>query len=376
MFIFLFSILLLFPMESSAWGFYAHKRINRLSVFCLPPEMVGFFKYHIDFVTENAVNPDKRRYAVLGEAEKHFIDLDAYGDSAVYKLPRYWQQALEKYPEEELREKGIGPWNVYHTKILLTEAMKRKDPKAILRLAADLGHYIGDMHVPLHTTKNYNGQLTNQYGIHGFWESRIPELLSEDYDFFVGKADYLRSPQIEIWNTLAQTHAALDSVLSFEKTVSARFAEDKKYTFEERGGINTRQYSREFTLAYHQALGGQVERQMRRAVKMVADFWYTAWIDAGQPDLNDLIENKLDIDEEKFEKNEKLKVREHEGGTIAQTSNFSEKPYALCTHHYFDFRLFDFYSSSSIGLLAISLTFGCSIHNPIGRKTKRKNSPA
>lgn len=321
MIILFLSIVILSSQKSQAWGFYAHKRINRLSVFSLPPEMIGFFKYHIDVMTENAVNPDKRRYAVLGEAEKHFIDLDAYGDSAVHKLPRYWQQALEQYTEAELRTKGIGPWNVYHTKILLTEAMKRKDPKAILRLAADLGHYIGDMHVPLHTTKNYNGHLTNQYGIHGFWESRIPELLSEDYDFFVGKADYLRSPQIEIWNTLAQTHAALDSVLSFEKTISSRFPEDKKYTFEERGGINTRQYSREFTLAYHQALGGQVERQMRRAVKMVADFWYTAWIDAGQPDLDGLIQNKLDIDPEKFDRNEKLNVREHEGGLALHDAN-------------------------------------------------------
>lgn len=319
--LFFLSVVMLGCQNGYAWGFFAHKRINRQSVYSLPPEMIGFFKYHIDFITENAVNPDRRRYAVIGEAEKHFIDLDAFGDSAVFKLPRYWQQALEQYSEAELRSKGIGPWNVYHTKILLTEAMKRKDPKAILRLAADLGHYIGDMHVPLHTTKNYNGQLTNQYGIHGFWESRIPELLSEDYDFFVGKADYLRNPQIEIWNTLAQTHAALDSVLSFEKTISTRFPEDKKYTFEERGGINTRQYSREFTLAYHQALGGQVERQMRRAVKMVADFWYTAWVDAGQPDLNALVNNRLDLDLEKFERNEKLNVREHEGGLALHDAN-------------------------------------------------------
>jgi hypothetical protein len=43
-----------------------------------------------------------------------------------------------------------------------------------------LGHYIGDAHVPLHTTSNYNGQKTNQHGIHGLWESRIPEQLFDE----------------------------------------------------------------------------------------------------------------------------------------------------------------------------------------------------
>lgn len=306
--IFIFSI-----PELGAWGFFAHRRINRLAVFSLPPEMIGFFKSNIEFITENAVNPDRRRYAVIGEAEKHFLDADAYGDSAVYTLPRYWNQALEKFTEEELRQHGIGPWNAYHTKIQLTEAFKKKDTKAILRLSADIGHYIADINVPLHTTKNYNGQLSNQYGIHAFWESRVPELLSDDFDFFVGKAEYLEKPQFEAWDAIIVAHMALDSVLNFEKTLTKSFAEDKKYSYEERGGISTKVYSRDFTIAYNNLLSGQVERQMRKSIKMIADFWYTAWIDAGQPDLNSLLKNPIELEEEKIENPKSLKVREHEG---------------------------------------------------------------
>lgn len=306
--IFIFSI-----PELGAWGFFAHRKINRLAVFSLPPEMIGFFKSNIDFITENAINPDRRRYAVNGEAEKHFLDADAYGDSAVYTLPRYWNQALEIFTEEELRAHGIGPWNAYHTKIQLTEAFKRKDTKAILRLSADLGHYIADINVPLHTTKNYNGQLTNQYGIHAFWESRVPELLSDDFDFFVGKAEYLEKPQLEAWDAIIVAHLALDSVLNFEKSLTESFSEDKKYSYDERGSISTKVYSRDFTIAYNNMLSGQVERQMRRSVKMISDFWYTAWIDAGQPDLNSLLKNPIELEEEKLENSKPLKVREHEG---------------------------------------------------------------
>ena len=75
-------------LEGGAWGFFAHQRINRLAVFTLPPEMLGFYKYHIAYLTQNAVNPDQRRYAVEGEAPRHYIDADAYGDSALYRLPR------------------------------------------------------------------------------------------------------------------------------------------------------------------------------------------------------------------------------------------------------------------------------------------------
>jgi hypothetical protein len=46
-----------------------------------------------------------------------------------------------------------------------------------------------------------------------------------------------------------------------------------------------RVYSREFSQAYHRRLNGQVERQLRYAARLIGAFWYTAWVDAGQPDL-------------------------------------------------------------------------------------------
>src|SRR5690606_37080554 len=117
------------------WGFYAHSLINRLAVFSLPEEMIGFYKPQIQYITENAVNPDRRRYAVEGEAEKHFIDLDYYGDSALYILPKYWNEAVEKFTEDSLRLNGIGPWSAYFTFLNLTKAFETKNSEVILRLS-------------------------------------------------------------------------------------------------------------------------------------------------------------------------------------------------------------------------------------------------
>ena len=291
------------------WGFYAHSLINRQAVFSLPPEMMTLYKSEIEFITEKAVNPDRRRYAVVGEAEKHYIDLDHYGDSALYMLPKYWPEAIGKFPEDSLRAHGIGPWSAYLTFLSLTKAFEQKNKAAILRLSADLGHYLGDLNVPLHTTKNYNGQLSGQDGIHGFWESRVPELLAKDYSFWVGKAEYVEKPQLAIWDAVEAAHAMVDSVLRIEKELTANFPTDQKFSYEERNGLTVRVYSRDFTSAYAQALDNQVERQMRKSIKMIADFWYTAWINAGQPDLRTL--DQMVIEEEKLTPDSRLKVRDH-----------------------------------------------------------------
>ncbi len=312
-------IFISFAEKKVIWGFYGHKQINRLAVFTLPPEMIGFYKHFVQEIKENAVNPDRRRYAVKNEAPRHYIDLDVYGDSALYKIPRYWKSAVKKYSEDTLLAYGVVPWHINLMKYSLTKAFENKDAAAILRLSADIGHYIADAHVPLHTTENYNGQLTNQLGIHGLWESRLPELFAEDYDFFVGKAKYVDKPQNTAWEIITASHLALDSVLSFEKQLTEKFGQGKKYSYEERGGINTRVYSREFSQAYHKMLNNMVERRMRSSINMVGSFWYTCWVDGGQPDL-DLLKNQYDGKNQfdlkkqiqKWRKNKVVKSRDHE----------------------------------------------------------------
>ncbi|WP_340152210.1 zinc dependent phospholipase C family protein [uncultured Marivirga sp.] len=302
-------------IRKANWGFFAHQKINRLAVFTLPPEMITFYKHHIQYITENAVNPDRRRYAVDYEAPRHYIDLDVYGDSAVYKMPRSWNDAVEKFTEDTLQAYGIVPWHVHFVTYQLTEAFKNNNAEDILRYSADLGHYIADANVPLHTTKNYNGQLTGQYGIHGFWESRLPELYSNEYDFFIGKAEYVDNTQFAIWNAVKDAHLALDSVFGFEKKLTEKMADDRKYSSELRGNVNVKVYSRDFSKAYHDLLNHQVERRMKNSIKMVGDFWFTAWVNAGQPDLDILIDERAIFSTEEFipqDKGEELRI--HESG--------------------------------------------------------------
>ncbi len=248
--------------------------------------MFSFYKNNIEFISEHAIDPDKRRYAVSEEGARHYIDLDHYGTYPFSELPHRWKEASDKFCEDSLNAHGIVPWHIQVMLARLTKAFKEKDVPGILKNSAEIGHYIADSHVPLHTSSNHNGQLTDQRGIHGFWESRVPELLADkEFDFFIGTAEYISDPLNYTWKRVLESGNATDSVLTFEKRLSLRFAPDKKYSFEDRNELTLRQYSSAYTIEYNKMLNGMIERRMRQSIFSVASFWYTAWVNAGEPQL-------------------------------------------------------------------------------------------
>ncbi|HEX5001021.1 MAG TPA: zinc dependent phospholipase C family protein [Bacteroidia bacterium] len=312
-------LLLLAPLNALPWGFWAHQEINRFAVFALPSPLFGFYKQYIGFVTSHATDPDKRRYAVEGEAACHFIDLDRYGKHPFDSIPQRWNDAVKIFGEDSLRAHGIVPWHIITELNRLTSAFKNHNLALILKYSSDIGHYIADAHVPLHCTANYNGQLTGQEGIHGLWESRVPELLGSEYDHFTGKGGYIDDPLKFVWGVLKQSYAAHDSVLQFESELTKHFPPQRKYAFETKGNTTVKTYSRAFAIAYDRALNGMAERRMQASILAVASFWYTAWVNAGQPDLNpesfsasaDSIEASAEREREQWKKG-KLKVRTHD----------------------------------------------------------------
>lgn len=262
--------------------------------------MMVLYKSNIDFITEHAVDPDKRRYAVAEEGARHFIDIDRYGTYPFDSLPRKWEEAVAKFSQDSLMANGIVPWWVQIMQRRLTNAFKQKDQVKILKLSAEIGHYIADAHVPLHACSNHNGQFTGQQGIHGFWESRVPELLADkEWNFFIGKAEYIKNPGVFIWERVLESAAAADTVLRYEKELDKKFPSDKKYAFENRNGVLVRQYSSAYSIAYNQLLKGMIERRMRQSIYAVASFWYTAWVDAGQPDLTKLSNKTFSEEDQK-----------------------------------------------------------------------------
>lgn len=276
-----------------SFGFFAHRTINRMAVFSLPPEMIGLYKHHIEFISERSIDPDKRAHAMEGEAPRHYIDIDHFGDDPFAAMPRRYNEAVEQFTEDTLMQYGVLPWHIATMMHRLTRAFSANDFDNILLLSAHLGHYIADACTPLHTTKYYNGRTPEERGIHALWESRLPELFSDAYTYFAGRAAYIESPLDRAWELIEISHLKVDSIYLVFDSLMIHFPADRIYAHEMRGQAFNRVYSQTFSDAFHGGLDGMVERQMRLAAKSAGDFWFTAWVNAGQPDLVSLQNNQI-----------------------------------------------------------------------------------
>ena len=283
-----------------SWGTWGHQHINNAAVFALPEGMRSFFYNHIDFITEESVIPDVRKYTINDKAEfaRHYIDMESFQASPADSLPQTMKAVNAKYDAKFLDKNGILPWYMMEVMQKLTKAFQDKKKAEILFLSADLGHYLGDANMPLHTSVNHDGQLTGQRGIHAFFESQLPEMFGSSYNFYTGDAVYIKDVQAETWRIVNESHKLADTMLLAEQRVKSGFDTSKIYQKDAAGNVVKNKYNQwvhsyEYAKAYHDALNGLVERQLRAAVASTANFWYTAWVNAGSPDLSTLDEPAL-----------------------------------------------------------------------------------
>jgi len=284
-FVYMIAIMVLM-VGLSSWGFLVHRTLHQLAIYSLPVPMQNYFHSAMPYLVENSTRPDNRRNTDKTEATKHFIDIEMFGPNAINEMPMDWEAAVAKYGEDSLKKYGWGPYNAIMQLEHLTNAFKTKNKDSILFYAADLGHYIGDLHVPLHTTANYDGQLTGQKGLHSLWESFIPDLQLETYSLYhPHKATYLKRPAEALWKDIRKTNALLPQLFANEKALSEKYTDATKYKMQMSYGKEIKMYSKAFAEDYATTLGPTINAQLILAADMIADFWYTAWVNAGKPNL-------------------------------------------------------------------------------------------
>lgn len=303
----LVAIVLVALVVCSGWGFLVHRTVHQLAIYQLPKGLQPFFYAQKEYLVKQSVRPDERRNSDSTEAAKHFIDFEAFGDSAAWKMPHNWSAAVQRYSKDSLLKYGYVPYQVMVVKGRLTEAFRQKNKDSILFYAADMGHYIADAHVPLHTSINYDGQLTGQKGLHSLWESVVPEIELSNYNLYSKhKAQYLKRPEERLWKAVQEAHVLLGDVFRQEKEATKEFTDSTKYRTQVRRGREVKSYTSAFAKAYNARLGTTVNEQLLKSSNLVADFWYTAWVDAGKPDLSSLV--KPMTEEEKAAYKQELKA--------------------------------------------------------------------
>ncbi len=282
-----------------AWGFLGHRVITQVAIYELPASMQAFYFRHMAELVRLSTAPDERRNQDPTEGPKHFIDMDHYSESAPFaKVPRVYDEAVDKFSADTLRKYGTVPWVVIETKNKLAAAFSERDTVGIIKYSAELSHYTADAFVPLHTTVNYDGQLSGQTGLHALWESQLPERFLLDYKLDGEEAKALKDPLASIWQVIQGSYGFLTATYDLESKLSKGFTPQTKYTFSHRFGKTQRRYSDAFADAYEKEVGGQVAFRLKGASPMVASMWLTAWQQGGRPDLDKLMATpKLSKDE-------------------------------------------------------------------------------
>jgi hypothetical protein len=116
------------------------------------------------------------------------------------------------------------------------EALKRPNPSPytldnIAYYSAILAHYVSDGHVPLHAVVNYDGQLTNQRGLHARWESDLFERFRSDLSGTPARPVPVANPRDFMFDVLLSSSRFMPDLLAADKAASAgrEFYDDAYY---------------------------------------------------------------------------------------------------------------------------------------------------
>lgn len=269
-------IALCLPTPAQAWGFEAHKTIAEHFISLLPAQLRPLFERRKAFIVERSVDPDLWRNLGFGEEPpNHFVDLDYYGKYPFSELPHDYDRAIQKFGREVVHEQGLLPWRTqeFYGKLQREfESLKRKSPPPyaadnIVLFAAVIAHYVSDGHVPLHAVVNYDGQLTNQHGIHSRWEAELFERHKTRIRIAPSAANPVTDPREAMFQTLLASHLLAEGVLqSDQKAAQGREFYDDGY-FD--------------ALAKNQL--SVLERRLNDSITAVAAFITGAWEQAGRP---------------------------------------------------------------------------------------------
>jgi hypothetical protein len=268
-------LLVLAPAPALAWGFEAHRFIMERAIALLPDPLRPLFEKHRALLVERSIDPDTWRSAgFTEEPPNHFLDLDweGYGKYPFRELPRHYADAVEKFGAARVHEMGTLPWRAeeYHGNLRRAFEQYARNQYGsfdILFFSATLGHYVGDAHVPFHAVWNYDGQRTNQHGIHYRFEGEL----------FVRYRDQLKLAPVPSKPIADIRNFIFDRLLEGTQLVPEILKADL-------AAIGNRDvYDDAYYAAFFGATRPVMERRLNESISAIAAGITGAWEAAGRP---------------------------------------------------------------------------------------------
>jgi len=249
------------------WGPTAHDIVETWAIPTLPSPLRSFFENNRQFLVEHANDADELMKEDRYERMRHYIYLDKYGLFPFPTLPHDYRRATEQYSSGRINRDGVLPWQIGEFSLRLTKAMKTGNWEEAKVDAVMLAHFVADAHDPLHTTQNYNGQLTRQTGLADRFEIRLPDRYSRFFVMHPEAAAKIDDPTEYAFQTCLEAHIWVDSIVWAD--------------------LRAREGLVDYTDAYYDQfyaqVGATVVSEINAAAHDAGSYWYTAWLNAGRP---------------------------------------------------------------------------------------------
>ncbi len=252
-----------------AWGGRANRLAVRWAVDTLPPSMRAYFNAQSNFLLAHVNDPTEWMQKDRYEQMRHYIFLDKYGLFPYLDLPHSYTSAVKKYGANKIKANGVLPWQIGEYSLKLTQAMKAGNWSEAREDAAVLGYYVSDAHDPLHTTQNYDGQMTGQAGLAERFGTQLFDRYSHFFIFRPAKAVKIDDPTEYAFQMVLESHTWVDQILFADRSA-----------LDSLPGYNDDYYDRFYSL-----IGSIVMHEISSAAHDIGSYWYTAWLNAGRPAL-------------------------------------------------------------------------------------------
>lgn len=253
-----------------SWGEKGHQKINGSASQFFPAKLNNY-KGWSEKLSEHGSDADNRKKNDRTEGVKHYIDIDAYQDFVEkHQIVESKDDAFNKYGKDFIMKNGTLPWVTDSTyKVLVLQFRSKEWAKAVLT-AADLGHYVGDGHMPLHLTLNYDGKLTGQAGIHSRYESKMINQYVDQITVNRSRTRKINNVSRYVFDYIYDNYQYKDSLLNADKAAYEKA-------------------NHEYNDLYYQTLWSQTQKFTNKLIagssKSLAELIRMAWIEAGRPPL-------------------------------------------------------------------------------------------
>ena len=263
-------LLLALLLVLGSWGEKAHRKINTGCVNYLPSELKALRAW-APLLGEHASDADNRKKEDKNEFVRHFIDIDNYEQFIQQKhINPSFQVQCQLYGRAFVMKNGTLPWVTDSTYRALVSQMRRAQWEKAVLTAADLGHYVGDGYMPLHITANYNGQLSDQKGIHGRYESEMIDRYIEPITLKRGHVKRVLDIQATVFDYLYHNYSYMTPLLQADRHACS---------------LSNHQYNDDYYASLWKDTHVFTTRLLSQASQTLASLIYSAWIDAGKPEL-------------------------------------------------------------------------------------------